>query len=218
MIIAISGTPGTGKTEVSKALAKKLNARSLRERGGRPLNANLIGITPLVISHKLGTWDSKRKTLAVDVSELKKCVRHHTIKNSTNIIEGHMAHMLPSDFVFILRCNPVVLMKRLQKLGWNRAKIRENVEAELTGTIMAEASQHAARAHSPASAGGVHSWARRFPHARCVYEIDTTKARPEAVALIMERILKRPSDKKHAAGKINWLTGSNIKRLAPLLR
>jgi adenylate kinase len=127
MIIAISGTPGTGKTKAAKELAKKLGA-------------NLISIGSLV--KKLGCrYDKKRRTRIVDVKKLQKAVNKRIDKNRLNIVEGHLAHLLRADRIIILRLNPKELRKRLMKRGWPKAKINENVEAEILDQITAEALQ-----------------------------------------------------------------------------
>jgi len=127
MIIAISGTPGTGKSVVTKMLAEKLKV-------------NLI-IIPLLIRKKLLRYgyDKKRKTKIIDENDFAKAVKKVIVKDKINVIESHLAHLVKADFTFILRTNPVVLEKRLRKRDWKQAKIRENLEAEILDEITIEA-------------------------------------------------------------------------------
>lgn len=125
MILAISGTPGTGKTAVAKILAKKLNA-------------NLISIQDLVNKIKY-EWDEKRKTKIVDVKDLQKAVDKHITRKKINIIDGHLSHLLRADIVVVLRCAPDLLEKRLKRKKWNTKKITENVKAEILDEATIEA-------------------------------------------------------------------------------
>ncbi|MBI2970819.1 MAG: AAA family ATPase [Candidatus Aenigmarchaeota archaeon] len=127
MIIALSGTPGTGKSAVAQLLAKKLQCR-------------LISITRLVRSRKIPTqYDRMRKTRIVDTRLVQLAVDRELGHGASAVIEGHLAHLLRADRVVILRCNPAVLARRLTKKRWNAAKIRENVQAEILDAITIEA-------------------------------------------------------------------------------
>ena len=124
MIIAISGTPGTGKTSASKLLAKKMKA-------------NFIRIRDIVqeIPHEV---DKKRNTFVVDIKDLQKLIIRK-LKKGDNIVEGHLSHMLGADIAIILRTNPKVLEKRLKRKGWNKPKVDENIKAEILDSATIEA-------------------------------------------------------------------------------
>lgn len=118
MIIAISGTPGTGKTRVAKAISKNLGYKVIEI-------SKLIGINP----------NSETK---ISLAELNKLIKPYITDNT--IIESHLAHFLTSkkiDFFIILRCNPDILAKRLKKRGYSKQKIYDNVMFEaLDGTYI----------------------------------------------------------------------------------
>lgn len=60
--IIVSGTPGTGKTALSKKLAKKLNY-------------HYLDVNRLILKHKLSEgYDKKRKTKIVDVKKLNSAL------------------------------------------------------------------------------------------------------------------------------------------------
>lgn len=122
MILAISGTPCTGKTSVAKILSKKLNA-------------NLISIGKLEVRHE---WDKKRRTRIVDVKDLQKAVNRHLEKRKLNVVEGHLSHLLNADVVIVLRCNPSELEKRMKRKRWSKDKIVENIQAEILDEITIE--------------------------------------------------------------------------------
>lgn len=172
IIIAISGTPGTGKTDVAEILAKRLGA-------------NLITIPLLLRKKQLGYgYDRKRKTKVIDEKDFEKAVKSSIVKNKANIVESHLAHLVKSDSVFVLRANPAVLERRLKKRKWPKEKVRENVEAEMLDEITIEALQKN----------------------RNVYEIDTSSADAQKTADVVLRILNNyPYGKKYRAGRISWL-------------
>jgi adenylate kinase len=168
MKISISGTPCTGKTEVSKLLSKKLNYK-------------LIQVNEL--AEKLNAfrgYDKKRECKILDMEKLEKEIKK--IKGNI-IIEGHASHLFPADLVIILRCNPEILKKRLEKrYPSNHSKVQENLEAEILGVITSEAVMNNKK----------------------VYEIDTSdKIVEESVDDVLKMLEGKTDDFK--IGKIDWL-------------
>ncbi len=132
MIIALSGTPGCGKTSVAKILKKKFA---------------VIDLNRLVVRKKLyAGYDKKRKTWIADIDKVEKFIKNEIKKYGKKavLIDSHLSHLLPAsiiDIVIVLRCDPKELEKRLKKKKWSNEKIRENVEAEIIGLISWEAKQ-----------------------------------------------------------------------------
>lgn len=129
MIILISGTPGTGKSELAKKVADSINA----------LNIN---ITDFVKEHDLSEgYDEIRECLIVDEDKLANFVSDwlKSINEKDIIIEGHLAHFLKGDLVVVIRCSVDELYKRLKSRGYNENKIKENIEAEIFGICEEEA-------------------------------------------------------------------------------
>ena len=121
MIIAITGTPGTGKTSVCNALGLEcmdLN-RVIAEQGF------YTGV------------DIERGCLIADLPRLKEYVRKNELE--LLVIEGHLAHFMMPDAVIVLRAHPSVLADRLKQKGFTPQKITENVEAETLDIILVEA-------------------------------------------------------------------------------
>src|SRR3989344_8372294 len=119
MIIAITGTPGVGKSIVAKKVCKLIGY-------------NYLDLNGLIKKNRLYTgYDKKRKSFVVDIAKLKKKIK----VDDNTIIDGHLSHFLGADKVFVLRCAPNVLAKRLGNKRWSRAKVEENMEAELIGVI-----------------------------------------------------------------------------------
>jgi len=124
-IIAVTGTPGTGKTTFSKKFGEKIGA-------------TIIDISDVVDSGGIKTKvDAKRDTKIVDVDELKKIVKNKIkkIKNDV-IICGHLSHLLPVTHIIVLRTDPLVLEIRMKTRWKSKAKIMENLEAELEGVCL----------------------------------------------------------------------------------
>ncbi len=123
MKISITGTPGTGKTTVSEQLSRRIGLKYVSVN-------DLAREKDCIISH-----DKKRNSDIVDVKKL----REETSEMDGCVMDGHLSHFLDSDMVFVLRCKPSELKKRLQKKGWDENKVQENVEAEISGVIEYEA-------------------------------------------------------------------------------
>lgn len=120
MIVALTGTPGTGKTAV---------AGELKRRGYKVESVSRLAET---LNCVIG---EERGSRIVDVNSLSEKIDRSEFK----IIEGHLSHLLDPDITIVLRCDPRVLKKRLTRKGWSAEKVLENVEAEITDVILMEA-------------------------------------------------------------------------------
>ncbi|MBI4176547.1 MAG: AAA family ATPase, partial [Candidatus Aenigmarchaeota archaeon] len=88
-------------------------------------------------------------------------------KKENIVIESHYAHDMPCDAIVVLRVQPKELLARGRKKGWPRAKIKENMEAEIMEVCKSEA----------------------LESGKTVIEIDTTGKRPaEAAGEIVKRL------------------------------
>ncbi len=123
MKIAITGTPGTGKTSVAERLAEQTDMEYV--------SINKVARKKDCII----SYDEKRKSDVVDV----KCLREKTGDMEDCILDGHLSHFMENDITFVLRCKPSDLRKRLEGKSWKDQKIQENVNAEITGVIEGEA-------------------------------------------------------------------------------
>ena len=129
MMIIITGTPGTGKTTVTKKLKEKIDAE-------------FISINSLLEDYdlNLGT-DEIRGYKIVDTEKMIPIIDNIKENTSKNLIifEGHLAQDYPdADRVIVLRCNPEVLRQRLNTRTWRDEKIDENVSAEILGVCTSE--------------------------------------------------------------------------------
>ncbi len=124
-VVGITGTPGTGKSSVAEALARKL--------GWKVVSVNELAEEADAIID----YDEERGCHVVDVEKLRKHVKEKKLENV--IVEGHLTHHLDVDVLVVLRCKPDMLRDRLRKKGWNEFKVEENVEAEILDVITQEA-------------------------------------------------------------------------------
>jgi len=122
MQIALTGTPGTGKTTVAGLLPY-----------------HVIDINALVKGGMNFGKDPERGCLEADMDAL---ANHLATLDSddTIILEGHFSHHF-ADWSIVLRLSPSVLGPRLEARGYSAQKIRENLEAEALDVILVEAVQ-----------------------------------------------------------------------------
>lgn len=127
MIIALTGTPGTGKTSVAEVLKNK---------GFEIVDLNKVACDNNFIIGK----DIKRDSNIVDIEKINKYILENYSGKDIVFIEGHLSHLLKNvEKIVILRCHPKFLKKNLSKKKWNEDKIKENIEAEILDIILCEA-------------------------------------------------------------------------------
>jgi adenylate kinase len=121
VLVALTGTPGTGKSSAGEFLAR---------RGYHVVDLD-------VVARELGvTEGSDDGTTLVDVDALAQKLQ---VTTKVAVLRGHYAHRIPVNLIVVLRCHPRELWERLEARGWPREKIRENVEAEAIDVILQEA-------------------------------------------------------------------------------
>jgi adenylate kinase len=182
IFIIISGTPGCGKTSVANELIKLIEGR-------------IISLNELVTSADLSfEFDEKRKTYIVDFQTflpliLQKINEIKLEKPQFLIIESHFSDIIPDkfiDYIFILRCDPDELKKRLKKRNYDLNKIKENVQAEILGNC----ANYFVNKHLK----------------KPLLEIDTTNLSIEAVAETMKNIIfKEIDESSFKIGGVDWL-------------
>jgi len=130
MWIALTGTPGTGKSSVAKLLQKQGYA--------------IVRLHQLAKEYKcIDGIDTIRNSQLIDVDKLNSSIKKNFSTDVLVFFEGHIGHLLKIiDKVVILRCHPKKLKKRLMKKKWSTQKIKENVDAETIDVILCEAVEH----------------------------------------------------------------------------
>ncbi len=175
-VIVITGTPGVGKSSISKALASKINAR-------------VISIGELVKREGLYSGvDRKRDTLIADVDKISERINEIISKASTDVIvEGHFAvDVVPSEKIaiaFVLRRNPEELETIFKERSYKEEKIRENLAAEILDVCL----------YGSVKKYGVDK----------VCEIDVSSRNVEDVVQEIIRVLNGEEERK--IGIVDWL-------------
>lgn len=131
MKLIITGTPGTGKSTLGKALAKKFKCR-------------LVSEIAFVKRHGLGKLDKASGELVVDTKKLEHALNLLLEKQKNVVVEGHLLceTRLKADLVIVLRQDPAALEKILAKRGYNDVKVLDNVFAERNGYCLMQAKKH----------------------------------------------------------------------------
>ncbi len=124
--ICVSGTPGTGKTTLSKIICRKF--------GLKYVDLNKV----LKKTASLG-YDEKRDTYIIDEEkvsgEAEKILKKEGKKAVKGVVfDSHLAHFInPTliDLCIICTCELKELKRRLESRGYKKEKVKENLEAEI---------------------------------------------------------------------------------------
>lgn len=119
MRIIITGTPGTGKTSVAKALAKKLGVA-------------YVDVKKIIGQKKVFYREKGESEKTVYLKKLKVVLEKILAKEKKAVLESHLLCEFPLKVgvVVVLRCDPRVLESRLRKRRYPKRKIRENLLCE----------------------------------------------------------------------------------------
>ena len=153
MRVAVTGTPGTGKTTATELLGT---------------DGDVIHLNEVIESADLSEgFDEERGSVVADLDAVADWLDDqagHDGRDATDafLFESHLAHHFDADRVVVLRAHPDAISDRLRERGEDEAKIAENAESEALDVILSEA----------VASHGTDS----------VYEIDTTERDPAAVA------------------------------------
>ena len=119
MRLLVTGTPGVGKTSVSKELGKRLKCRVVNEM-------------EFALQNGIGKWDGVENELEVPVRKLEKELNAYLKKQDNVILEGHLLceTKLKVDFAVVIRLDPELLEMRLENKKYRPEKVMDNVFCE----------------------------------------------------------------------------------------
>ncbi|HKL30694.1 MAG TPA: adenylate kinase family protein [Natrialbaceae archaeon] len=127
MRVVVTGTPGTGKTSATDALADEF---------APSLDLDVVHLNEAIRDEELfGDVDEERDSVIADLDAIREWIGDR----DDCVIESHLAHHLDADRVVVLRCRPDVLRERLEGRDESEASIDENAESEALDVILAEA-------------------------------------------------------------------------------
>ncbi len=136
-VITVTGTPGTGKTTISKQIAEQKEYQ-------------YIDVNKIISQNNLSEeYDSEKKCQVIDVEKLNKNIvtKINNAKQKSEkglVIDSHLAHHLPKEFVdlcIVTKCNLKTLKTRLEKRSYGEEKIRENLDCEIFDICLNEAKE-----------------------------------------------------------------------------
>jgi Predicted nucleotide kinase (related to CMP and AMP kinases) len=121
MRVAVTGTPGVGKTTAVDQLTTELSVIHLNE---------LVREAGLTAGH-----DENRDSVVVD----DDAVADQLADQTDLLFESHLAHRYPADRIVVLRCHPATVEDRLLSRGMSPDSAAENAESEALDLVLAAA-------------------------------------------------------------------------------
>jgi adenylate kinase len=193
MLVSITGTPGVGKTTVSKMLEGE--------------GWNRIDLKDLIVQE--GWSDETDKItgeLIVDVEILKENLDEKGFPDYVDtVIDGHLSYLAPADICIVLRLDPRELAERLDRRDYSPEKVRENLESEAVSVLLVEASE------MEMDRLGKKEWTELEKGVGILFEIDTTGKTPVSVFDTIMHIIVGYRGKRlnelveYRPGKVDWL-------------
>ncbi|WP_418285161.1 adenylate kinase family protein [Halorubrum sp. DTA46] len=119
--VAVTGTPGTGKSTATALLAGEYDVIHLND----------------LIKGDDDLWterDAERDTLVADLDAVRD-----RLDDWSGVLDSHLAHRFDVDRVIVLRCHPETIEARLRERGESDASVAENSESEALDVILSEA-------------------------------------------------------------------------------
>ncbi|MBT4058731.1 MAG: AAA family ATPase [Euryarchaeota archaeon] len=177
--IAITGTPGCGKTSLTDFAANH------SQKIDWNLNIQTVKELAKKFGH-LGDVDENDGAQPIDVDALAEDLRREWTQspNSIILVDGHLSHHLPVDAIVIIRCHPDTLRIRMGGRDYHESKIEENVEWELIGSAWNDS----------------HEWSD-IP----ILELDSTASTTESLFAQIESWMRDGFKPKAPDQRIDWI-------------
>jgi len=197
--VAVTGTPGTGKTTATDLLETDLDVIHLNE---------------VITSEEFSTdIDEERGSLVADMDALAEWLDGR----EDVIVESHLAHNFGADRVVVLRAHPDTVVARLRERGDSDSKAYENAGSAEPPRALARKARENARSTEPPRAltrkarenaesealDVILSEAVHHHGTENVYEIDTTDRDPGGVAAEIAAVVA--GEREPSAGTVSYV-------------
>jgi adenylate kinase len=197
--VAVTGTPGTGKTTATELLETDLDVLHLND---------------VIKSEGFSTGtDEERGSLVADMDALEAWLDGR----EDVLVESHLAHNFDADRVVVLRAHPDTVVERLRERGESDSKAYENAgSAEPPRTLTRKARENAGSAEPPRTLARktrenaesealdvILSEAVHHHGTENVYEIDTTDRDPGDVAAEIAAVVA--GEREPSAGTVSYV-------------
>ncbi len=182
--VAVTGTPGTGKTTATDRLRERVDASQYDALDADEVD--VVHLNDVVQDEELyDDVDEARDSVVVDLDALAAWVDEYVAASDASVVvlDSHLAHHLDVDRVVVLRCHPETLEARLADRGEPAAKAAENAESEALDVVLGET----------VDAHGTES----------VYEIATTDQAPDEVADAIAAVIA--GEREPSAGTVDYI-------------
>lgn len=123
MLVAVTGTPGVGKTTVCDILRDKYE---------------VIDVNGFAKEHGCyEDFDEEAGSYNVDTDRLNEEIQKIDGEKAI-FLDGHLSHFVKCESIIVLRCSPIIVSERLKKRDYKKDKVIENVQAEILDVILCE--------------------------------------------------------------------------------
>jgi len=196
-VLAVTGTPGTGKTTLCDELEKqgvnvlrtgKLLTDAMARRAIRvkpPLSGTSL-LTKTVTEFPSSPGNGSEIEVEPErLDEILSNVLQDIDRTGWIVVEGHLSHLLSVTGIVLLRSDPRELKIRLSTRNYSADKVAENCESELIDIIAVEVRERGVPA----------------------IELDTTALKLDACASEVRRFMDAFPDTSdfRAPGTVNWI-------------
>jgi len=124
MIVAVTGTPGTGKTTAVELVETDLEVIHLNE-----------------VIHKRGFTTGTDDERDTEIADLEATAAWLADREDA-LVESHLAHEFEADRIVVLRCHPEEIERRLSDRGEPESTVVENAESEALDIVLGHAVQN----------------------------------------------------------------------------
>lgn len=121
--VALSGTPGTGKSSVARRLAGRLSVVEVD-----------------AVARRYGAARGRGRSVEIDLPRLRRALQRPGAWEGVDLVVGHLSHLLPVREAIVLRCRPMELRTRLRRARRGTVADRQvNFVCEATDVVLLEA-------------------------------------------------------------------------------